>query len=297
MTPEETLVDVTARLTRLGVSHALVGGLAISIRAEVRFTRDVDLAIAVDSDAAVARITRALATEGFALVAVVEQDEKQRIAIARLRSPSGIVVDLLAASSGIEREIVEAARVAGAGRPTSCRSALGRHFGGAFARREFERLIADLHRVTREIYEQGRRSGGGEILAGSWRERGLNFREIVGVRAPELHGLVSLLKARSAPQASGSAGPVQGRSPGRGGGRLSIMPRETAAARLRLAMAMQREGGVMMRRNLRRKHPSLSEAEIDVLFDTWLLSRDVDAPGRPVPWPRRPRTPRAPPTR
>ena len=35
MTPEEALVDVTARLTRLGVSHALVGGLAISIRAEV----------------------------------------------------------------------------------------------------------------------------------------------------------------------------------------------------------------------------------------------------------------------
>jgi hypothetical protein len=107
MTPEEALVDVTARLTRLGVSHALVGGLAVSIRAEVRFTRDVDLAIAVDSAADVERI---IAAEGFVLVAVVEQDDKKRIAIARLRSPSGIVVDLLAASSGIEREIVEAAR-------------------------------------------------------------------------------------------------------------------------------------------------------------------------------------------
>lgn len=111
MTPEEALVDVTARLARLGVSHALVGGLAISIRAEVRFTRDVDLAIAVDSDADVERVTRALVGEAFTLVAVVEQDERKRIAIARLRSPSGIVVDLLAASSGIEREIVEAARV------------------------------------------------------------------------------------------------------------------------------------------------------------------------------------------
>ncbi|CAN5878932.1 nucleotidyl transferase AbiEii/AbiGii toxin family protein [soil metagenome] len=110
MTPEQALLDVTGRLTRLGVRHALVGGLAVSIRAEVRFTRDVDLAIAVDSDADVERITRALAAEGFALVAVVEQDEKKRIAIARLRSPSGIVVDLLAASSGIEHEIVGAAR-------------------------------------------------------------------------------------------------------------------------------------------------------------------------------------------
>ena len=106
MTPEEALVDVTTRLTRLGVAHALVGGLAISIRAEVRFTRDVDLAISVDSDADVERLTRALAAEGFALVAVVEQDDTKRVAIARLRSPSGIVVDLLAASSGIEHEIV-----------------------------------------------------------------------------------------------------------------------------------------------------------------------------------------------
>ncbi len=110
MTPEEALVDVTTRLTRLGVAHALVGGLAISIRAEVRFTRDVDLAISVDSDADVERLTRALAAEGFALVAVVEQDDTKRVAIARLRSPSGIVVDLLAASSGIEHEIVAAAR-------------------------------------------------------------------------------------------------------------------------------------------------------------------------------------------
>ena len=72
MTPQEALIDVTARLTHLHVSHALVGGLAVSIRAEVRFTRDVDLAIGVDSDADVERITRALAADGFALVAVVE---------------------------------------------------------------------------------------------------------------------------------------------------------------------------------------------------------------------------------
>lgn len=56
------------------------------------------------------RITRALAAAGFALVALVEQDEKKRAAIARLRSPSCIVVDLRAASSGIARAIVEVAR-------------------------------------------------------------------------------------------------------------------------------------------------------------------------------------------
>ena len=58
------------------MAHALVGGVAISIRAEVRFARAVDLAISVDSDSDLERITRALAFEGFALVAVVEQDDK-----------------------------------------------------------------------------------------------------------------------------------------------------------------------------------------------------------------------------
>jgi hypothetical protein len=65
------------------------------------------------------------------------------------------------------------------------------------------------------------------------------------------------------------------------------MPAETPADRLRLAMAMQREGIAMMLQTLRRKHPLASEAEIDALLDAWLLSREVDAPGRAVSWPRK----------
>lgn len=57
--------------------------------------------------------------------------------------------------------------------------------------------------------------------------------------------------------------------------------------RLRLAMAMQREGTEMMRRNLRRKHPEASEAGLDALLDEWLLSREPDAPGRCIAWPAR----------
>ena len=47
---ESTLVDVVTRLKQLDVDCALVGGLAVSVRAEPRFTRDVDLAV-VASDA------------------------------------------------------------------------------------------------------------------------------------------------------------------------------------------------------------------------------------------------------
>ena len=55
------------------------------------------------------------------------------------------------------------------------------------------------------------------------------------------------------------------------------------AARLRLALVMQREGALMMRENLRRRHPAATESELDALFETWLLARPADAPGRRVP--------------
>jgi hypothetical protein len=94
------------------VRFALVGGLGISVRAEVRFTRDVDLAIDVIGDAEVERIVRELAGAGYRVVALVEHDERKRLATVRLPSPSGVVVDLRAASSGIEADIVAAARPA-----------------------------------------------------------------------------------------------------------------------------------------------------------------------------------------
>jgi hypothetical protein len=81
--------------------------------------------------------------------------------------------------------------------------------------------------------------------------------------------------------------------------KFSAMPRaakdtsaDASAARLRLASAMQREGNALMRENLRRRHPDASEAELDALFERWLLDRPPDAPGRRVSWPRK-RRPRA----
>lgn len=109
MTPEAALHDIAARLSARGVRFALVGGLAVSVRAEVRFTQDVDLAVAVASDAEMESLVRDLGRDGFDLVAVVEQDDRKRLAIARLAGPSGVVIDLLAASSGIEAEIVAGA--------------------------------------------------------------------------------------------------------------------------------------------------------------------------------------------
>jgi hypothetical protein len=49
---ESTLRAVSSDLTECGAAFALVGGLAVSVRTEPRFTRDADLAVALSHDAA-----------------------------------------------------------------------------------------------------------------------------------------------------------------------------------------------------------------------------------------------------
>ena len=112
MTEPEALAalgGVVAELGRLGRRFALVGGFGVSIRGEVRFTRDVDLVVCVASDADTENLARELGAKKYAVVALVEHDAAKRLATVRLRSPSGVTVDLLTASSGIEEEIVSRA--------------------------------------------------------------------------------------------------------------------------------------------------------------------------------------------
>jgi predicted nucleotidyltransferase len=89
---------------------ALVGGLAVSARAEPRFTRDVDLAIAVGSDAEAEALVARLLRAGYRVSAQVEQEATGRLATVRTVPPGGSVLcDLLFASSGIEPEVVAGA--------------------------------------------------------------------------------------------------------------------------------------------------------------------------------------------
>lgn len=98
-------------LADLSTPHALVGGLAVSIRTEPRFTRDVDLVLAVTDDKEAEGIVSRLAGRGYRVQAQVEQEATGRLATVRLVPPGdvepGLLVDLLFASSGIEREVVE----------------------------------------------------------------------------------------------------------------------------------------------------------------------------------------------
>lgn len=107
------LSQLDSDLRALGRDWALVGGLAVSARSEPRTTRDVDVVLAVATDAEGEGIIADLLSRGYGVEGQLEHTESNRLAGMRLISPSepedGLVVDLLFASSGIEREIVEAA--------------------------------------------------------------------------------------------------------------------------------------------------------------------------------------------
>lgn len=102
-------------LNRVGVRWALIGGLAVSVRAEPRFTRDVDVAVAIDSDAEAEAVARSMMSNGYEVLATVEQEATGRLATVRLVPPvpdvRSVVVDLLFASSGIEPELVDSAEL------------------------------------------------------------------------------------------------------------------------------------------------------------------------------------------
>lgn len=113
MTPlERSLRDAVGALGRAGARSALVGGLAVAVRAEPRLTRDADLAVAVGSDEEAEAVVRSMVADGYRLVATVEHERAQRLAavrLARTDSDLSTVTDLLFASSGIEPEIVNVA--------------------------------------------------------------------------------------------------------------------------------------------------------------------------------------------
>jgi predicted nucleotidyltransferase len=110
---EAALRRISEDLRASGRSWALIGGLAVSARAEPRTTRDVDLAVAVADDRQAEALIFHLQSRGYATVTVLEQEAAGRLATVRLRphleGNLDVLVDLLFASSGIEPEIARMA--------------------------------------------------------------------------------------------------------------------------------------------------------------------------------------------
>ena len=94
---EKALRAIARDLDGSDYGWALAGGFAVSARAAPRFTRDVDVAVAVPDDPTAEKLIRLLMTRGYRFVATVEQDDTGRLATARLASSAserGVLVDL-----------------------------------------------------------------------------------------------------------------------------------------------------------------------------------------------------------
>lgn len=98
-------------LRQAGADFALIGAIAVSLRCDpARTTLDVDFAVAVADDRGAESIVARMREKGYSIREVLEEKVASRLATVRLISPlddpSGIYVDLLFASTGIEDLVV-----------------------------------------------------------------------------------------------------------------------------------------------------------------------------------------------
>jgi hypothetical protein len=115
---QQALIRLSGDLQALGLRWALIGGMAVSFRAEPRTTQDLDMVVAVAGDREAERIALNLKLRGY------RPHDRQpflenpdgRLSTVRLLAPTPagletIGVDLLFASSGVEEEVVAAAEM------------------------------------------------------------------------------------------------------------------------------------------------------------------------------------------
>jgi hypothetical protein len=109
------IAGVRRDLDRLGHRWALVGGHAVSVLSQPRFTKDLDLAVAVGTDREAETLLRELQGLDYRVMQVFEHEPTGRLGTARLTLPgtrsAEPELDLLFASSGIEPEVVAAAKL------------------------------------------------------------------------------------------------------------------------------------------------------------------------------------------
>ena len=83
-----TLIDVVEALSDR-FAFSLVGGLAVSLYIEPRFTRDLDIAIAVEHDEEAEQALGYLERAGYRVDSAVEHPLSRRLTTVRLSRASG----------------------------------------------------------------------------------------------------------------------------------------------------------------------------------------------------------------
>ena len=109
----QALSEAVEYLEEFGLSYAVVGAIAVGARSEPRFTRDVDLAVSVDSDEHSEKFISFLISKDYELRELFQQKSSGEIITCRMapRNQAGIMIDFLFKTSGIEPEIVREAEI------------------------------------------------------------------------------------------------------------------------------------------------------------------------------------------
>jgi Nucleotidyl transferase AbiEii toxin, Type IV TA system len=115
---QKALIRLDTDLRAGGFRYALVGGFAVTLRAEPRTTRDLDVVLVVSGDREAESVVLVLRMRGYKdhpKGAAIERPDG-RLATIRLISPpveddgTGVQIDLLVACAGIEPEVVAASQ-------------------------------------------------------------------------------------------------------------------------------------------------------------------------------------------
>ena len=104
-----TLVDLDAFLGGHEVPFAVIGGIAVAIRGEPRFTADIDVVVGIDRDAAV-ELLRSVARSAFEPLFPGAEDVVRDAFLLPLRHRvTQIKVDIAVGATGFEQQVIRRA--------------------------------------------------------------------------------------------------------------------------------------------------------------------------------------------
>jgi hypothetical protein len=102
----KTLADLTTWLRREQVSFAVIGGLAVGVRGEPRFTADVDVVVGLDLDAALQLVVRLSGSPFQPLFPDVAEVVRTSFILPLRHVDTGVRVDVAIGLSGFERQLL-----------------------------------------------------------------------------------------------------------------------------------------------------------------------------------------------
>ena len=104
-----TLADIASFLAERGTSFALIGGIAVAVRGEPRFTADVDLVISADVDAALELLESTHGSTFAPLFDGADEVVRKSFILPLRHRETGIKLDIAVGLTGFERQLVSRA--------------------------------------------------------------------------------------------------------------------------------------------------------------------------------------------